>query len=187
MYIKNVFYILIILNLSTISLLHAQEIETKTSPNRSWFDFPDETSANSKDLKKKSVKETSFGEKALYWIPNLLLDLYDVFKIDVGVGFSTGAVVRATKYAQAGYRDLNPVSIRVGMLGRQSPIIAETSNEIGISPTFKQSKDRKVCDGEFGAGLDLFVAGIYLGVCFDELADFASGIFMQDLKNDNIK
>ena len=122
----------------------------------------------------------------LLYIPNRVLDLIDVFRVDVGVGASVGAVVRVTEYAQLGYRQMAPVSLRVGDFGRQFPVLVETSNEIGVSPAFKQSADRDVCSAEIGLGGDLLIVGAYGGICLDELADFVGGLFLIDFKDDDM-
>lgn len=132
----------------------------------------------------KEVRST-WEEVALY-LPNRILDLIDVVKADVGVGPTTGVVVRATKFAQAGVRVVSPFSVRVGPRGRYLPLWLESSSELGISPAFRQSSDRIVGSGEFGAGLDLLLVGAYLGVDLLELGDFVLGVFMIDLKEDDL-
>lgn len=127
-----------------------------------------------------------FWSQLLMWFPNRVLDLIDIFRVDVGVGPSFGAVVRVTKYGQVGFREVMPASLRVGDFGRQMPVLLETSNEFGIGPAYVDSADRKVCDGEIGLGADALVAGAYAGVCVDEFADFVAGIFFIDLKDDDI-
>ena len=129
---------------------------------------------------------TPWWSEVLLYIPNRILDLIDVFRVDVGVGSSIGGVVRVTKYAQAGYRQMLPVSLRVGDFGRQFPALVETSNEIGISPAFKQSADREVCKAEIGLGADVLLVGAYGGVCLDEVADSIGGIFLIDFKGDDL-
>ena len=131
--------------------------------------------------------ESPWWRDVLLYIPNRVLDLIDVFRVDVGVGASVGGVVRVTKYVQGGYRQMAPVSVRVGDFGRTFPVMVESSSEIGISPAFKQSADREVCDAELGLGLDALVVGGYGGVCLDELADFIGGIFLIDFKDDDFK
>lgn len=124
--------------------------------------------------------------QVLLWIPNRILDLLDVFRIDVGMGPSFGAVVRVTKYGEIGYRQMAPASLRVGDFGRQMPFLIESSNEFGVGPAYVDSSDRKICPGEIGLGADVLVAGAYGGVCVDEFADFLAGIFFIDLKDDDI-
>jgi len=146
-----------------------------TSPKEAW-----------NDLSAIQVNEgTSWLADVFWYIPNRVLDLIDVFRVDVGVGASVGAVVRVTEYVQVGYRQMLPVSLRVGDFGRQFPVIVESSNEFGISPAFKQSADRQVCQAEIGLGGDILIVGAYGGVCLDELADFIGGFFMIDFKGDD--
>ena len=65
-------------------------------------------------------------------------------------------------------------------------MLVETSNEIGVSPGFKQSADRDVCSAEIGLGGDLLIVGAYGGICLDELADFVGGLFLIDFKDDDM-
>ena len=147
-----------------------------TSPKEAWG-----------DLGAIQVTDgTPWWSEALLYIPNRILDLIDVFRVDVGVGASVGAVVRVTEYAQAGYRQMLPVSLRVGDFGRQFPALVETSNEMGVSPLFKQSADREVCKAEIGLGADALIVGAYGGICLDEVADFIGGLFLIDFKGDDL-
>lgn len=125
--------------------------------------------------------------KVLLYLPNRLLDLIDIFKVDVGVGPSFGAVVRVTKYVQAGARAVSPISVRVGLRGRKLPAFIETSSEIGISPAFRQSHDREVGAGELGAGIDFIALGLYAGVDVLAIGDFFGGIFGFDPSEDDVR
>lgn len=168
-----------------IALLHAQEDSyfddklemVPTSPKEAWTD----------PSLIDQEEESSWVRDTLLYIPNRVLDLIDIFRIDVGVGASVGGVVRITEYAQAGYRQMAPVSLRVGDFGRTFPVMVESSSEIGVSPAFKQSADRDVCEAEVGLGLDVLIVGGYGGVCLDELADFIGGIFLIDFKDDDLQ
>lgn len=155
------------------------EPSVEASPKSGWADFNPE--------KETEGEESSGIRKAFLWIPNRLLDLIDVFKVDVGVGPAAGGVVRITKWGQAGIRTMAPAMLRVGDMGRTWPVKIEHSNELGISPAFLQSNERTVCPGEVGLGLDLFLIGGYAGVCFDELYDFVAGIFLEDVKKDDLQ
>ena len=121
------------------------------------------------------------------WLPNRLMDFIDIFRFDIGIGPAHGAVVRITKYAQAGYRRMTPGSLRLGDFGRRPPAMIEEDGESGVSPYYRESSDRPVCPGEIGAGADLLAVGAYGGVCVDELADFVAGIFFIDLKEDDLR
>lgn len=149
-----------------------------TSPKAAWGEFgPTQRAENG---------GSPWWSHVLLWVPNRVLDLIDVFRVDAGVGPAVGAVVRVTEYGQLGYRQFAPFSLRVGGFGRKFPAIIERSNEIGAGPAFLQSPDREVCVGELGAGLDLFLVGAYGGVCVDELADFVAGLFFIDIKDDDL-
>jgi hypothetical protein len=169
---------------SPVSTAFAQEYDVAptspdlvpVSPKEAWRDLE----------AVQSNEGTPWWAEVLLYIPNRVLDLIDVFRVDVGVGASVGGVVRVTKYAQGGYRQMLPVSLRVGDFGRQFPVVVESSNEIGISPAFKQSADRDICDAELGLGLDIFLIGGYGGLCLDEVADFVGGIFLVDFKGDDL-
>lgn len=182
---KLVISILFSVSFLPTTILHAQQASysdetlemVPTSPKEAWTDpslIPQK-------------EESSWIRDTLLYIPNRFLDLIDVFRVDVGVGASVGGVVRVTKYVQAGYRQMAPVSLRVGDFGRTFPVMVESSSEIGVSPAFKQSADRDVCEAELGLGLDVLVVGGYGGVCLDELADFIGGIFLIDYKDDDLK
>lgn len=144
------------------------------SPKPGWSELP-------------TSEEPSTTRQVLLWLPNRVIDLFDIFRVDLGVGPAAGGVVRVTKYAQAGYRQMLPMSARVGLMGRRAPFMLENSNELGISPAFVQNNSREICAGEVGVGLDLFIAGGYAGICFDEVVDFVGGIFTLDPKDDDLK
>jgi hypothetical protein len=78
-----------------------------------------------------------------------------------------------------------PVSVRGGLFGREVPVLVESSNEFGVGPLYVNSADRKVCTGELGLGLDIFLIGGYGGICVEEVADFVAGIFFLDLRDDD--
>ncbi len=166
---------------STIAIAQSVSQDEPTaavSPKRAWGDF---------EIHEEEVEEPTVLRQVLLWLPNRVLDLIDVFKVDVGVGPAAGGVVRITKWGQAGIRSVSPLSVRAGNFGRDWPVKLEHSSEFGIGPAFVQSSDRTVCSGEIGAGLDLFIVGAYGGICFDELYDFFGGLFLFDSKGDDLK
>jgi len=152
---------------------------------------PDEAEASPKSpwghFEVVEEKEPHWIQHVLMWFPNRFLDLVDVFRADVGAGLSHGGVIRITKYGQAGYRKMSPASARLGLMGRRAPALLEESDEKGIGPNFTQSKQRVICPGEIGAGLDLLIVGAYAGVCVDEAVDFIGGIFFIDILDDDLK
>ncbi len=158
-----------------VTLVLEVKAEDVVSPNSPW---PENI------FEQQPEEEHSLGYKILLWVPNRVLDFIDIFKFDVGAGPAVGGVIRISRYAQAGFRTVAPLSVRVGLMGRRLPFMVETSSEIGVSPAFKQSHDRDVCAAEIGLGVDLFL-GVYGGVCLDETFDFISGLFLVDLQGDD--
>ncbi len=172
---------LCVLLLSTeIAVADRRSDEVGASPRKPWGDF----ALNNEEEYQDSPP---WWAQVLLWFPNRIMDLIDIFKVDVGVGPSFGAVVRVTKYGQVGYRSVSPLSVRVGLFGRSMPFMLEHSSEFGLGPGFVASHDRTVCKGELGAGADLFLVGAYGGVCVDEVIDFIAGIFFLDVSGDDIK
>jgi hypothetical protein len=144
------------------------------SPNEGWLEIPEND-------------DVAFSERLLYWLPNRLLDLWDIIRFDAGVGPSYGGAIRVTRFLQAGARNFVPGSLRIGALGRRLPIMLETSDEEGFAPLdYNPSAQRDVCTYELGVGLEFLVAGAYLGVCPEEIFDFAGGIFLLDFEHDDL-
>lgn len=150
------------------------------SPRQPWGDF-------ALDQPENSSSKSPWWAQVLLWIPNRVMDFIDIFRADVGVGPSLGGVVRFTRYGQVGYRQMTPLSVRVGLFGRKAPVLLEHSSEFGVGPGFISSKDRSVCKAEVGLGADAFIAGAYAGVCVDEVLDFVAGLFFLDVSGDDIK
>ncbi len=172
----------VILNLAFVPHLCADapspdtEAQVLRSPKPGWGDF---------EVIERDDSYPWWAE-ILLWPVNRILDFTDAFHFDVGAGTSKGGVVRITRYANAGYREVEPGSLRIGSFGRDYPVMIEQSNEHGIGPNYVHSKDRDVCKDEIGIGLDLFV-GAYIGFCPISLFDFVTGIFFLDPEDDDIR
>ncbi len=151
----------------------------------------DEYSGYAKPRGAKSQSSSGSGEGgwrfAALYLPNRLIDLFDIFRVDVGAGVAYGGVIRLTKYGQAGYREISPASLRLGLRGRRAPWVLERTNEFGIGPTFLGSPSRPVTPAEVGVGVDLLIIGGYVGISLDEFADFAAGIVGVDFKDDDFQ
>lgn len=158
------------------AVLGQQPEQVAVSPKEPWEDF--------------EIVEEEVGlpwwKDVLLWFPNRIMDLVDVFRVDVGAGTSAGAVLRLSKYGQVGYRQISSKSVRIGDFGRHMPYLIERTSEGGVGPFYENSKERRVCTGEVGLGIDFFVAGAYAGICVEELADFVAGLFFIDLRGDDI-
>lgn len=140
----------------------------------------------------KSNKPYGSGEKhdifvtALLFIPNRILDILDIFRFDLGVGPSLGAVGRITPYGQFGVRFMMPVSLRVGLRGRRSPVFLEHTNEMGIGPAFLSSDSRRPSPLEIGLGADLLLVGAYAGISIDSIGDALAGFVGFDPAEDDL-
>ena len=157
-------------------VLAEDNLNAASSPKKGWGEF-----------EVVEEEEPSPARKLLLWLPNRLFDFLDIFRADIGVGFSYGAVGRATSSGQFGYRKMDPVSYRFGWFGREAPFIEERSSEYGFGPWYTESEERQVCKGEFGAGIDLIIPGIYLGICTEEILDFFTGIVLVDPAKDDFR
>jgi hypothetical protein len=134
----------------------------------------------------RAKSSASNWEVALYWLPNRLIDFFEIFKIDLGIGPSLGVTARATSYLQGGFRSMYPTSLRIGLLGEETPYLLESANEFGLSPFYHDNTQRDICNGEFGIGIDAFILGAYAGFCPEELVDFIGGIFTADIMDDDM-
>ena len=144
------------------------------SPNAGWLEVPES-------------EDPSLGNRVLYWIPNRLLDFWDIVRIDGGIGPSLGGAVRLTRYVQIASRKFAPASLRIGAMGRRLPIMLESSDEQGIEPfAYSPSTQRDICTYEVGLGLEFIIAGAYLGICPEEFFDFIGGIFLLDFEHDDL-
>ena len=168
-------YLAVLLFFPHILLAQTSEVEAPASPRPGWGEF-----------EVVEEQEQSVAEKILYWFPNRIVDLYDVFRVDIGLGFSYGAVGRVSKYGQFGYRSMSPASARVGLFGRKAPYLMERSSEFGGPFFYTPSTQREIGPLEVGLGVDLAIAGAYAGIQVSELADFISGVFFYDLKKDDL-
>jgi hypothetical protein len=149
--------------------------EVAVSPIDGWEDFSEKP------------ERTPAWRQALLWPINRIADLWDVFRVDVGVGISVGAVARITRQGQFGARVMNPASFRIGDFGRRRPYLLERTNEFGFGPFYAEPGEREVCRFELGLGADLLILGGYGGICLEELYDFAGGLFLFDPVKDDLK
>jgi len=170
---------LLLLMAAPLAAAAGDEVYAPASPNKPWpLDFPGQ---------QRSPEEASWVRPVLLWLPNRFLDLADVLRFDAGAGPAYGGVLRISRYGQGGYRRLAPWSLRAGARGRRWPLMIERSAEEGIGPWYSASPQRKVCPGELGAGLDLGLAGAYLGICLDALPDLLAGLFFADTDRDDLR
>ena len=137
-------------------------------------------------------REHSWGVAALLYLPNRVLDLFDMFRVRARVGPGVAVGARLTKYVQAYVGTY--ASVYAGIPGPRlepaphSPIGFETYNGIALS-VFDATADGgfgpDYSPTEIGAGVQLAILGVDLGFDPVELADFLSGWFGADIREDD--
>ncbi len=134
-----------------------------------------------------------FGHKLLFYIPNRLLDVFDFarLRLRVGPGIAVGA--RATKLVEVfvgGY-----ASVFVGLPGpRLEPVVKlpvgiENYSGISVSVADGTSEGKRgpgYSNTEFGAGFQLALLGIDIGLDPMEILDLATGFIFIDLRGDDL-
>ncbi len=120
---------------------------------------------------------------------NRILDIFDIFRINLGFGPGYGINVRATKLLQAGVESYS--TLRVG-LGKESGIwnprygIVYTESEpftAGASLAYMGGRQRGTM--EVGATVHLGFVGTEAAIDLAEIADFFLGFAMIDFKEDD--
>jgi len=120
---------------------------------------------------------------------NRVLDILDIFRLNVGFGPGYGINVRATKLLQAGVESYS--TVRVG-LGKESGIwnprygIVYTESELftaGVSLTYQGGRQRGTL--EVGTTVHLGIIGADAAIDLAEVADFLLGFAMVDFKEDD--
>lgn len=156
----------------------AEDLEPETTPG--------------KTCSEEYTDRVSIGHALLWYLPNRLLDLADIFRfrLRVGPGFALG--VRPTKLAQVYLGSY--VSVYAGLpgpRGRQkpkSPIGLETRSGIALS-VLEAIVDSNISpdysDTEFSASAQLLLVGADVGIDPVEIADFIAGLFFLGVRPDD--
>ncbi|HMO16495.1 MAG TPA: hypothetical protein PKA63_01705 [Oligoflexia bacterium] len=131
-------------------------------------------------------KDRNLLVSGLLYIPNRLLDILDIFRVDVGVGPAVGAVARITPHGQVGARLMMPLSLRLGLRGRKSPVFIEHTSEMGVGPLYLDSPQREPTPLEIGIGADLLIFGAYFGISIDSIFDAITGFAGFDISEDDL-
>ena len=128
-------------------------------------------------------------EKIIFYVPNRVFDLFDIFRFRIRVGPGLSAGVRATKPASVlfgrhrtvycglpGSRGSSTLPLPVGFESASGPQISAA--DMGGSNTHY---------GMFEVGLEcqVFIIGFNIGIDFFEIADFAAGLFTMDPADDD--
>ncbi len=136
--------------------------------------------------------EQGLGHKVLWYVPNRLLDLVDIFRFRLRAGPGLAANVRLTDYADV-YIGTYYTAF-VGLPGpRMQPAIRppwgmeyeKGLKLMGVDATDDLAHEPGYSPTEFNAGLQLLILGVEIGFDPVEFGDFFSGFVMIDLRGDD--
>lgn len=140
--------------------------------------------------KEKDAKEgKSIPRMVLLYPVNRVLDLFDIFRLNVGVGPGFGLNLRATKFVQVGLE--NYFSLRAG-LGKRGGLLVPrygifyTETELltmGVGPLYTGGWQRGMT--EVGGTVHLGIAGADAAIDLSEILDFLGGFVFIDFKGDD--
>ena len=136
--------------------------------------------------------EPGFIHRLIFYLPNRVLDLIDIFRLRLRVGPGFGVGARATEAIDVYFGGY--ASVWVGLPGPRNrklpklPIglesksgvelsVVDASIEGGIGPDYGP--------GELGADVQLLVVGVAVGVDPVDALDFLLGILTLDLRGDD--
>jgi hypothetical protein len=121
---------------------------------------------------------------AAWYLPNRVLDLLDIFKLNLSGGLGGGVDLRITRLFEAGFSDYNVV--RVGLNGRRIPVYREKLDESSITLFGITSGMRTRDPWEVGGTLHFVVLGAEAAFNVKSALDFVGGFFLLDLEDDDL-
>lgn len=138
------------------------------------------------------TEEPSLGRQILFYLPNRVFDLIDIFRARVRVGPGVGVDVHATRYASVflgSYASIyaglpgprlrrmprSPIGLE-NRLGASVSTLDATAN-VGFGPNYSET--------EIGTGVHLGVVGADVGFDPVEIVDFFTGFFLVDVREDD--
>ena len=187
---KNSF-VLVVMLIFSLNLLYASSIKAQESEERidQIEKSEKEEQKSGEDKKAEKKEEDSLTVSILKYPVNRVLDVIDVFRLNLAVGPGIGLNIRPTKFAQVGLETY--VSARAG-LGKNGSLIfkryglAYLESEVltmGVGPFYTGGKQRGYT--EVGATAHLGIVGAEAALDLSEIADFFLGFAMVDFKDDD--
>jgi hypothetical protein len=163
-----------------------------TAPSEKTTTVSEETAAPPKEVQEEKT-EHGFGHKLLFYLPNRILDVFDLVRLRLRVGPGFAVSARATKpisvffggyasvYAGLPGPRLEPtVKLPVGIenYGGISVSVADGTSEGPFSPNYSST--------EIEAGFQALILGVDVGIDPYEILDLAAGFFFIDLRGDDL-
>lgn len=132
-----------------------------------------------------SKESNHLFSKIVLYIPNRILDVFDIFKLNLGVGPGIGAHIQVTEPLQTGILMYDVV--RIGLTGKRFDFWRhEYSSEFGLCYAYYFRGDVVRNNSEIGGILQLLIIGAEASINLEEFGDFISGIFLCDAKEDDL-
>lgn len=131
--------------------------------------------------------------RLVMYVPNRILDVFDIVRLRVRVGPGLAAGVRATEVASAFVGSYD--TVYVGLPGPRnrplpkSPIGVESRSGVQVSLADASETGGAGPDygpAEFGAGAQALVVGLDVGIDPVEIVDLLTGFLFIDLRNDDL-
>lgn len=137
-------------------------------------------------------EDRSIGYRVLVYIPNRVLDLFDIFRVRVRVGPGTGIGVRATEVLS--FNLASYASIYAGLPGpRQEPILRSplgaevySGARASVFGIETENYGPRYSPTEFGLDLHILFIGASVGIDPIELVDFFTGFVGFEIVEDDL-
>lgn len=185
-------YFFALVYVGAICLLFVRPLLAQPLEERGIYSSPWESGGQDRQCWVESQAEASLLEQVFWYLPNRVLDLFDMVRLRARVGPGFGVGVRATKVVQVHLG--SHAAIYGGLPGPRgrrmpkSPIglechsgialsMLELSTGLGFEPGYTMT--------EVGADLHLGLVGAAVGVDPVEIADFFAGFFLVDIRDDD--
>lgn len=134
-----------------------------------------------------STSAVDVGHTILMYVPNRVLDLFDMVRVGVNVGPGIGGQAKATDPIQATF--IQRMSVGVGLESlRHLPVYASAESAVGLGPL---GGDANLGLGWYQSPTDIrleahaLVVGAHVAIDPVEIADFLLGFFTVDLRKDD--
>lgn len=148
---------------------------------------------NPEDSGSEGTAGPSWGTRLLWYAPNRILDLLDMFRLRLRIGPGLAANVRMTDYGAfyighydsvyaglPGPRGAHRLRLPAGMESLHGVVMA------GVDATDETRHGPEYGPAEVAAGVQLLLAGAEAGVDPSEIGDFIAGLFLFDPRGDDV-
>jgi len=134
----------------------------------------------------------SWGKRILWYVPNRVMDLLDIFRLRVRAGPGLSANLRLTDYGAFYWGKYN--TVYAGLPGPRyprilrSPVGLESLNGmilVGVDATDETRHGPEYGASEVDVGVNLLLVGVEAGIDPVEIGDFLGGLLFFDFRGDD--